>query len=55
MLKKLKITDYIILALIVIGLIIGTLAVFKKKNFSNLPIEKETKINFEEFFRARII
>ena len=52
MLKKLKITDYIILALIVIGLIIGTLAVFKKKNFSNLPIEKETKINFEVFFRG---
>ncbi len=52
MLKKLKITDYIILALIVVGLIIGTLAVFKKKNFSNLPIEKETKINFEVFFRG---
>ena len=28
------------------------MAVFKKKNFANLPIEKETKINFEVFFRG---
>ena len=49
MLKKLKLTDYIIIAVIVILVVIGSLAVFKKKNFSNLPIEKETKINFEVF------
>lgn len=52
MLKKLKIVDYIIIAVIVVLVIIGTLAVFKKKNFANLPIEKETKINFEVFFRG---
>ncbi len=52
MLKKLKITDYIIIFFIVLLIIIGALAVFKKKNFSNLPIEKEVKINFEVFFRG---
>lgn len=52
MLKKLKVTDIIIIALIIIFVIIGTFAVFKKKHFSNLPIEKETKINFEVFFRG---
>lgn len=52
MLKKLKLTDYIIIAVIIVLVIIGTLSVFKKKNFSNLPIEKETKINFEVFFRG---
>ncbi len=52
MLKKLKITDYIIIGLILVFVVIGTLAVFKKKNFANLPIEKEVKINFEVFFRG---
>ena len=52
MLKKLKLTDYIIIGFILILVVIGTLAVFKKKNFANLPIEKETKINFEVFFRG---
>lgn len=52
MLKKLKITDYIIILLIIILVIIGTLAVFKKKNFSNLPVEKEVTIQFEVFFRG---
>ena len=52
MLKKLKLTDYIIIAVIIILVIIGSLAVFKKKNFANLPIEKEVKINFEVFFRG---
>lgn len=52
MLKKLKITDYIIIGIILVLVVIGTLAVFKKKNFANLPIEKETKINFEVFFRG---
>lgn len=52
MLKKLKVTDFVIIALIIVFVIIGTFAVFKKKHFSNLPIEKETKINFEVFFRG---
>lgn len=52
MLKKLKLADYIIIAVIIVFVAIGSLAVFKKKNFSNLPIEKETKINFEVFFRG---
>ena len=52
MLKKLKVTDIVIIALIIVFVIIGTFAVFKKKHFSNLPIEKETKINFEVFFRG---
>ncbi len=52
MLKKLKLTDFIIIGIILVLVVIGTLAVFKKKNFANLPIEKETKINFEVFFRG---
>lgn len=52
MLKKLKVTDYIIILLIVIFCIIGGLAVFKKKSFSNLPVEKEAVIQFEVFFRG---
>lgn len=52
MLKKLKITDYIIILFIVIIAVIGTLGVFKKKNFSNLPVEKEVPIQFEVFFRG---
>ena len=52
MLKKLKLTDFIIIGFILVLVVIGTLAVFKKKNFANLPIEKETKINFEVFFRG---
>ena len=52
MLKKLKATDYIIIAFVIITVIIGGFAFFKKKNFSNLPIEKETKIVFDVFFRG---
>ena len=52
MLKKLKLVDYVIITVILIFVVIGSLAVFKKKNFSNLPIEKETKITFEVFFRG---
>lgn len=52
MLKKLKLTDYIIIFFIVIIAVIGTLGVFKKKNFSNLPVEKEVPIQFEVFFRG---
>ncbi len=50
--KKLKITDYIIILGIIILLAIGTFAVLKKKHFSNLPIEKEVKVQFEVFFRG---
>ena len=49
MLKKLKLTDYIIIAFIILAVVIGSLVLFKKKNFSNLPVEKETKILFEVF------
>lgn len=52
LLKKLRPVDYIIILAAIILVIIGTLAVFKKKNFSNLPIEKEVTINFEVFFRG---
>lgn len=52
MLKKLKITDYIIIAFIITAVFIGCLAVFKKKSFSNLPIEKETAIMFDVIFRG---
>ncbi len=52
MLKKLKVTDFVIIGFIIVLVIIGSLAVFKKKNFANLPIEKEVKINFEVFFRG---
>ena len=52
MLKKLKATDYIIIAIIITAVIIGGLVFFKKKSFSNLPVEKETKIMFDVFFRG---
>lgn len=52
MLKKLRPVDYIIILLILILVSIGTFAVFKKKNFSNLPIEKEAVIHFDVFFRG---
>ncbi len=50
--KKLKLTDYLIILGVLILLAIGTFAVLKKKNFSKLPIEKETTIQFEVFFRG---
>ena len=50
--KKLKLTDYIIILAILILVAVGGFAVFKKKNFSNLPIEKEATIEFEVFFRG---
>ncbi len=50
--KKLKLTDYIIIALILILVAVGTLAVLKKKSFSKLPVEKEVLIQFEVFFRG---
>ncbi len=52
MLKKLRVIDYVIILLIIAFVVIGGLAVFKKKSFSNLPVEKEVKINFEVFFRG---
>lgn len=50
--KKLKVTDYIIILLIIVLCVIGALAVLKKKNFSNLPVEKEVKVQFDVFFRG---
>lgn len=50
--KKLKLTDYIIIAVIIVLVAVGTFAVFKKKNFSNLPVEKEATIQFDVFFRG---
>lgn len=52
LLKKLRLVDYIIIFAIIVLVCIGTLAVFKKRNFANLPIEKETKIHFDVFFRG---
>lgn len=52
LLKKLRLVDYIIIFAIIVLVCIGTLAVFKKKNFANLPIEKETTIQFDVFFRG---
>lgn len=50
--KKLKLADYIIIFLILVLVVIGGLAVFKKKDFSNLPVEKEATIYFDVFFRG---
>ncbi len=50
--KKLKLTDYIIIIGIIILIAVGGFVIFKKKNFSNLPIEKEVTIQFEVFFRG---
>ena len=51
-LKKLRVTDYIIILLILALVTVGGFAVFKKKNFSNLPVEKEVTIQFDVFFRG---
>lgn len=50
--KNLRVTDWLIIILIVILVVIGGFAVFKKKDFSKLPVEKEVKIQFEVFFRG---
>ena len=50
--RKLRLVDYIIILAVIILIAVGALFVFKKKNFSNLPIEKETKIQFDVFFRG---
>ncbi len=50
--KKLKLTDYLIILAVIVLVTIGTLAVFKKKDFSNLPVEKEATIQFDVFFRG---
>ncbi|MCD7879762.1 MAG: DUF4330 domain-containing protein [Candidatus Gastranaerophilales bacterium] len=52
LLKKLKLTDYIIILVILILAGVGTFVVIKKKNFANLPVEKETAIQFDVFFRG---
>jgi hypothetical protein len=50
--KKLKIVDYIIILVIIALVTVGAYVFIKKKNFSNLPVEKEVKIQFEVFFRG---
>ena len=37
-LKKLKLTDYIIIVAVIILILVGAMVIFKKKNFSNLTI-----------------
>ena len=51
-LKKLKLTDYIIIVAVIILILVGAFVIFNKKNFSNLPIEKEVKVQFDVFFRG---
>ncbi len=51
-LKKLKLTDYIIILAVIIITVVGALLIFKKQNFSNLPVEKEVTIQFDVFFRG---
>ena len=52
MLKKLKLTDYIIILLAFAALAAGFLTAYKKKSFANLPIEKESQIMFDVMFRG---
>ncbi len=52
MIKKLKLTDYIIIAIVIVLVAVAAIFVIKKKNFSNLPVEKEVKIQFDVFFRG---
>lgn len=49
---KLKIIDFIIIALIIVAVVIFGLKFYKKVNFAKLPIEKEAKIQFDVFFRG---
>ena len=50
--KKLRLTDYlIIIAVLVFGAVLF-FGIYKKKNFANLPVEKEVKIQFDVFFRG---
>ena len=39
MIKKLKLTDYIIIAIVIVLVAVAAIFVIKKKNFSNLPVE----------------
>lgn len=50
--KKLKLTDFVIIIGIIIFICVGFFSVVKKRNFSNLPVEKDVKIQFEVFFRG---
>ena len=50
--RKLRIVDYIIILLVIVLACVGAFVVFKKKQFANLPVEKETTIQFDVFFRG---
>ena len=50
--RKLRIVDYIIILLVIVLACAGAFVVFKKKQFANLPVEKETTIQFDVFFRG---
>ncbi len=52
MLKKLKITDYIIIIVVIVLIAVVSFVFIKKNNFSKLPVEKEVKIHFDVFFRG---
>ena len=51
-LKKLKIFDYVILAVIVAVLLIGVLAYLGKNKFSKTPVEAEKKIAFQVMLKS---
>ena len=50
--KKLRKVDYIIIIAVIIFIIVGALVLVKKKNFANLPVEKEVTVQFDVFFRG---
>ena len=52
MLKKLKLTDYIIILLVIVVAGLSFFLIRQKRNLSNLPVEKDVVINFEVFFRG---
>ena len=50
--KKFKPADFIIIALVLTVLCAGCFVFMKKKNLSNLPVERESKIMFDVIFRG---
>ena len=52
MLKRFKPADYIITGIIIAAAFTGGYVFFNKKDLSNLPVEKETKIMFDVIFRG---
>jgi len=50
--KKLQISDYVIIGLILIGLIIGGFILFKNKKISGLPESVDKKVYFQVMIRG---